>query len=113
MTKVKGPPTKCTQKEEKKERDPLADDSDADMDAGSNYRPSSVGSGGESTPPTTPSSKKGRGRPSSSKKATTPKSRGRLPWCSSDSDNEMQGPGGFSYTEDELEAMYETVKEDP
>ena len=74
VTKVKGPPTKRTQTEEKKERDPLADDSDADMDAGSDYRPSAVGSGEERDPPATPSSKKGRGRPSSSKKATTAKS---------------------------------------
>ena len=110
--KVKGPPTKRTQTEEKKERDPLADDSDADVDAGSDCWPSSVGSGEESDPPATPSSKKGRGCPSSSKKATTPKSRGRLPWCSSDTDNETQGRGGISYTEDELAAMYETAKED-
>ena len=48
----------------------------------------------ESDPPATPASKKKRGRPSSAKKATTPKSRGgRLPWCSSNTDNETQGRG--------------------
>ena len=92
----------------------MADDSDAHMDVVSDYRPSSVGSGDESNPPATPTSKKRRGRTSSAKKATTPKSRGgRLPWCSSDTDNKTQGQGGISYTEEELAAMYETAKEDP
>ena len=74
MTKVKGPPTKRPQIEDKKKPDPMADDSDTHMDVVSDYWPSSVGSGDESDPPATPHPKKGEADQVHPKKATTPKS---------------------------------------
>ena len=111
VTKLKGPPTKRPV-EEKPDREPLADNSDVDMEVGSDYRPSSGGSGNETNVQATPSSKRKRGRPSSAKKGQTKKT-GHLPWCSSDTDSETQARGGISYTEDELGAMYETAQDDP
>ena len=111
VTKLKGPPTKRPL-EEKPDREPLADDSDVDMEVGVDYQPSSGGSGNDTDVQATPSTKRKRGRPSSTKKGQTKKP-GRLPWCSSDTDSETQTQGGISYTEDELSAMYETAQDDP
>ena len=55
VTKLKGPPTKRPV-EEKPDREPLANDSDVDMEVGSDYRPSSGGSGNETDVQATPSS---------------------------------------------------------
>ena len=89
----------------------MADYSDVDMDVGSDYRPSSGGSGNETNVQATPSSKRKRGRPSSAKKGQTKKP-GCLPWCSSATDSKTQAHGGISYREDELGEMYKT-KDDP
>ena len=79
---------------------------------GSDYRPSSGGSGNETDVQATLSTKRKRGRPNSTKKGQTKKP-GLLPWCSSDTDSETQARGGISYTEDDLGAMYETAQDDP
>ena len=82
-----------------------------DMEVGSDYKPSSGGSGNETDVQATPSSKGKRGRTSSAKKGQTKKP-GHLPWYSSDTDCESQARGGISYTEEELRAMYETAQDD-
>ena len=107
LKKVKGPPTK---RKVPDSSEPRGEDSDADVNVGSDYQPST--SENESDVFATPSSKKKRGRPASAKKSGTGSKR-RLPWASSDSDTESQAQSGKTYTEDELAAMYNTAQEDP
>ena len=107
LKKVKAPPTKRKVPESSK---PRGDDSDADVDVGSDYQPST--SENERDVFATPSSKKKRGWPAPAKKSGTSSKR-RLPWASSDSDTESQAGGGITDTEEELTAMYNTPQEDP
>ena len=66
MKKVKGPPTKRKVPENS---EPRGDDSDFDVDVGSDYQPSTPEN--ESDVFATPSSKKKRGWPASAKKSGT------------------------------------------